>query len=393
MKPFIILSALTIAACGGDSDPPSSISTQPIPYDPINYSKFTVVQPDNVAFNKFGVGNPPWVSGVIRGESGLVESQADGSNPTFKLWRAPSQILSVFSPLTGQTFTRDVDWRLTSDNRIEIINGGAIPQAPIDFHKTIDTTNDAASISYLKDGTSVRISNDYYEWQIAVDYVPSSPIGTPQPSHSLPRLKQMIANGQSVAFTFYGDSITVGANSSDTGRAPYQPGYATLFSTAFANEHNNISVYYRNKAVGGMGTGEAAAEINSRVNDSASDVVFIAFGMNDAYQCNQPSAYQANVKAMIDAIRAKNGGTEIVLIAPMPGNLEWMTCDMFNEYRTALYRLQEEYSGVKYVDVWSLYTTLIGAKSFYDVTGNGVNHPNDFGHKLYAQILFKAILE
>ena len=26
-------------------------------------------------------------------------------------------------------------------------------------------------------------------------------------------------------------------------------------------------------------------------------------------------------------------------------------------------------------------------KQYWDLTGNGVNHPNDFGHRIYAQVL------
>jgi len=26
-------------------------------------------------------------------------------------------------------------------------------------------------------------------------------------------------------------------------------------------------------------------------------------------------------------------------------------------------------------------------KTHHDLTGNGINHPNDFGHRLYAQVI------
>ena len=30
---------------------------------------------------------------------------------------------------------------------------------------------------------------------------------------------------------------------------------------------------------------------------------------------------------------------------------------------------------------------LLERKDFYDLTGNGVNHPNDYGHRVYATVL------
>ena len=36
---------------------------------------------------------------------------------------------------------------------------------------------------------------------------------------------------------------------------------------------------------------------------------------------------------------------------------------------------------------------LLKRKRFYDLTGNGVNHPNDFGHCVYAQSLLALLVE
>ena len=31
-------------------------------------------------------------------------------------------------------------------------------------------------------------------------------------------------------------------------------------------------------------------------------------------------------------------------------------------------------------------------KSFYDMSGNGVNHPNDYGHRIYATVILDMLL-
>ena len=34
-----------------------------------------------------------------------------------------------------------------------------------------------------------------------------------------------------------------------------------------------------------------------------------------------------------------------------------------------------------------MWRDLLRRKSVYDLTGNGVNHPNDFGHQVYADVI------
>jgi deoxyinosine 3'endonuclease (endonuclease V) len=43
--------------------------------------------------------------------------------------------------------------------------------------------------------------------------------------------------------------------------------------------------------------------------------------------------------------------------------------------------------------VTSVWEGLLKRKKHLDVTGNGVNHPNDFGHRLYAQVLAALLIK
>jgi|SRR5215831_18703072 len=40
----------------------------------------------------------------------------------------------------------------------------------------------------------------------------------------------------------------------------------------------------------------------------------------------------------------------------------------------------------------TVWQTLLQRKTFYDITGNGVNHPNDFSHMLYAQTILGLLI-
>lgn len=40
----------------------------------------------------------------------------------------------------------------------------------------------------------------------------------------------------------------------------------------------------------------------------------------------------------------------------------------------------------------AIWTELLKHKNYLDLTGNGVNHPNDFGHRIYAQVLSALLI-
>ena len=49
--------------------------------------------------------------------------------------------------------------------------------------------------------------------------------------------------------------------------------------------------------------------------------------------------------------------------------------------------------GIVLADVTAVWEEMLKTKKFLDVTGNGVNHPNDLGHRLYAQTLLGLLIE
>ena len=49
--------------------------------------------------------------------------------------------------------------------------------------------------------------------------------------------------------------------------------------------------------------------------------------------------------------------------------------------------------GVALADVTAVWELLLTHKHDLDLTGNGLNHPNDFGHRVYAQMILRAILD
>ena len=94
---------------------------------------------------------------------------------------------------------------------------------------------------------------------------------------------------------------------------------------------------------------------------------------------------------MIEYIRKQLPNAEFVLVASMLGNRDWTTLkhELFPKYRDALKELCEP--GIALADMTSIWTGILERKQDWDQTGNGVNHPNDFGHRIYAQVIAKLL--
>lgn len=140
-----------------------------------------------------------------------------------------------------------------------------------------------------------------------------------------------------------------------------------------------------NHAVGGTGSAWGLQTIG-KVIEAKPDLVLLAFGMNDSAGC--PAAdYQANLRAMVEAVRKAQPEAEFILIATMLGNADWTALhqELFPQYRDALAALCGP--GIALADMTSVWAELLKHKQDHDMTGNGVNHPNDFGHRVYAQVL------
>jgi hypothetical protein len=56
-----------------------------------------------------------------------------------------------------------------------------------------------------------------------------------------------------------------------------------------------------------------------------------------------------------------------------------------------LQKLAQEEAGVALADLTTLHKEYLTVKNYRDMTGNNVNHPNDFLMRLYAQTIVKTI--
>ena len=89
----------------------------------------------------------------------------------------------------------------------------------------------------------------------------------------------------------------------------------------------------------------------------------------------------------------------LFLVATMLGNDQWHHTPraMFPLYLDALKSLAEPdgkpAQGIALADLTSLWTEMLKRKRDSDLTGNGVNHPCDFGHRVYASAVLSLLVE
>jgi acyl-CoA thioesterase-1 len=236
--------------------------------------------------------------------------------------------------------------------------------------------------------------DEYHQMQVAVTYERAEaqwPTALPRyAAQTLPRATARLRDRQSLSIALLGDSISTGCNASGwAGVAPFQPPWQDLL-LLHLQAVSSPTVSLTNLAVGGTSTPWGLTKV-ADVLAAKPDLVLLAFGMNDS-SGRPASEYKANISAMISEIRKAAPDTEFILISSMRGNADWVTLqqELFPAYRDALQELAGP--GVALADMTSIWTEMLQRKADADLTGNGVNHPNDFGHRIYAQVLTSLLL-
>ncbi len=350
---------------------------------------------------------PFWKMNTMHRESTCMIVREDGA-VTAKLAFKPTKILAVESNDFKTVFEegKDYTWDGTS-NTLVWKDGSAIPyftKNDIEGRREDGTQLrgfDGTSDSWDELGRS-RFGNQLYcvsaflyEKQIAVTY--EYEYGTwdgevtPYQGDKLAKtLAKLEAQEETVIF-FYGDSIFTGCDSSSMyNREPNQGSFPQFIKQVLTEKYGGrVKVY--NPSVGGKDSAWGMENAQSLICDRAvPDLVFIGFGMNDQ---GSAQASMQNVQAIIDTCRAQNPDCEFVVVSCMVPNAAAGFLTIQDQLPAVFASIAEKDRQVAFVNMFACHQKLLEQKDFITMSGNNINHPNDWLIRVYTMQMLSAMLE
>ncbi len=346
---------------------------------------------------------PVWDTREVYNETVLFVGEEDEA----PLLYFPDKVLSVRNYGLEIEYEQGKDYVVTEDGKIRRLKGSSIPYFTVDEYYRTEPDSVPVAVFGAPNGLTFE-ENRYIKYgegdtftsrQIAVTYTHSRPWTGNVPLGQSERMRSFLnklTRKEDTSIVFYGDSITVGCNASGTqyggNCAPYTPSYAKMV-TDFLSATYGGEVRCVNTAVGGMNTEWGLQNVQERVIDYAPDLAVIAFGMNDAKLT--VAAYRRMIRECIDKIHAALPDCVVVVVATsVPNNeTEWYYGNQ-KEYVKGLKEIVQDpaYSFVALADMTQMHLDLLNSKRFRDMTGNNINHPNDFLIRIYAQVILKTVL-
>ena len=343
---------------------------------------------------------PVWEGNSVYEETFLpVQPKGSDKNAplTVSLLYRADEILSVTMLNRSLTFAEGIDYVLQDDGTLLLPAESAIERMAWDEYQISDEKSPYARFT-CKDGGFVHFSEGahFHNMAYCVTYRHSDgwdgfrPVSDPE---KLPRTRALLKAGKPINFCFFGDSITTGANSSGKiGAVPFTPMFPILTVQALEEKYGS-EIRYVNHAVGGTVSGWGCERLPVDYKDEKPDIMFIGFGMNDASGHVKPEDFIAHIRTMTEQTLALNPDCEFLLCSTtLPNPLADQFVWDHETHEPLLAALCAEYGArAALVPMTSVHRTLLAKKHFWDMTGNNINHPNDFLARVYAQTILTVL--
>ncbi|MFA6287062.1 MAG: SGNH/GDSL hydrolase family protein [Opitutaceae bacterium] len=337
---------------------------------------------------------PHWRSSVIHGESVLLLKESGQDAATGTLLASPAKVLRVRSSDGKTEYAPGTDYMIDAGRRrIVLTPGSRIPFfEEADLYKKKGEPRAIPAKLGNPETYLLYVERGFPAKQVEIDYEPSGGWTGRTPAFAATSLNSTVAKlrkCERVVIAVTGDSITAGANASKN-VPPFQPAFPALLQRGLKQAYGG-PVLLANLGKAGATAEDGVANIDA-LSGLRPDLVIVAYGMNDTAG-KDPLAYQSRIRRIVEGVRAASPATEFILVSSSLANPEWnwSQASQFAPYRDALQALTGP--GVVLADATALWGDLLKNKRYLDLTGNGVNHPNDFGHRLYAQMLLSLLVD
>lgn len=340
--------------------------------------------------------NYNWSEPTIWNESSVLLTKEGQPEATARLAFAAKEILSVRGANRSTNFVEGTDYALSEDGlTLTFKDTKGIPA--IAESELFKPTGSPQSYRHRAGNAEQNLLYAPGRWfhnrNIEVTYVRRD-AGTTLPSAafafgSLPKTMKRLGNREEIRLAVSGDSISTGLDASGTTQAiPSQYGYAELVAAQLEQDFGS-SVVLTNRSVPGWSVANGVNDLDNLLL-AKPNLIVVAYGMNDVGR-RDPKWFSAQLGELLKRIKAYDENCEVIVASPMLGNSEWVHTprEMFDLYRDEMKLFAGD--GVAFADVtaiWSLYNE---KKHFLDMTGNGLNHPNDYGHRVYAQAVLSCL--
>ena len=345
---------------------------------------------------------PYWKTGCIHNETVLCVQ--DGNGICGELQYVPQRILSVTDYALQTPFCEGSDY-FVSDRTLYLPQGSRIPWVKADVfegnipppYRKRDTIEDEKSdVVQFAPGVLWTESALLHGNQICVTYLvkPEDTDSVPFGAYGAvaPRFTQKVKRGEAVKISVLGDSVAEGCSASGHfAYAPFQPDWTEMFARslrAFAG----CAVHTENFAVGGKDAQWGAEQ--KQIEDCARqkpDVLFLHFGINDSGRFDTDT-FQKNIAKIYIGVKDVSPDTETVFIKAAMANPLCYSEQRFAEYWRTMDALAAAEPDFYTVDMFGWSVALIRRKKYTDISGNGVNHPNDFASRLYTGTLIHTFI-
>ena len=348
-------------------------------------------------YDRAAFSAPFWKDNLMLHESVWPIGEGDLTIP---LLFTPDEILSVRSTSLATEYREGRDY-LLRDGKLVLPAGTTIPVTPASTYVSPDPQpNKHNPMGFLhRDGGYLYFgeTDNIINRQIVVTYRHSDSWDGPLPTSvldKLPLTQKRLSEKIPFLVGFWGDSITTGCNvTSFYNEPPYTEMWPIMTTEQLAALYDT-KLLYVNKAVGGTSTPWGYQEYHNYFGAIRPNLLFVAFGMNDGSGKLPPADYVGNIERIIHTAREDNPDLEVILIAtslPNPDAVQFG--GPHAEYEAPLMALAESLPGVACLPLTGFHKAILEKKPYYHMTGNNINHPNDFLARIYTQFILASLYE